>query len=146
MNNVSSEREFLKSLTVLYVEDEEFTREIFSNFMVRIFGEVVTAKNGVEGLAAYREQSPDIVITDIEMPLMDGIAMIKEIRNLDAHKSVPIFVMTAVEQVEYLQRSSSLGGCEYVFKPLDPGNFAESLFTCARRLLEDNKLMVANRH
>jgi PAS domain S-box-containing protein len=143
MNNASQEREYLKSLTLLYVEDEELTREIFSEFLSRLVGVLITAQNGAEGLKAYREQSPDIVITDIQMPVMDGMTMIREIRDLDKIKSVPIFVMTAIDQVDYLKRSIPLGVCEYVFKPLDPGKFTESLLICSHRLLEEKNLRQA---
>ena len=136
MSNTSQEREYLKSLTLLYVEDEELTREIFSEFLSRLVGVLITAQNGAEGLEAYREHNPDIIITDIQMPVMDGLAMIREIRDLEKIKSVPIFVMTAFEEVEYLKRSIPLGAFEYVVKPLDTGTFTESLLACARHLLE----------
>ncbi|MFZ4855804.1 MAG: ATP-binding protein [Desulfuromonadaceae bacterium] len=143
MNTISPEREYLKSLTLLYVEDEEFTREIFSEFLSRLVGVLITAKNGAEGLDAYRKHRPDIVITDVQMPVMDGMTMMREIRTLDEYKPVPIFVMTAFDQVDYLKRSIPLGVCEYVFKPLDPGKFTESLLICSRRLLEEKKLRQA---
>ncbi|HIJ86294.1 MAG TPA: response regulator [Desulfuromonadales bacterium] len=143
MNNASPERDYLKSLTLLYVEDEELTREIFSEFLTRLVGVLITAKNGAEGLDAYREHCPDIVITDIQMPVMDGMTMMQEIRTLDTFKSVPIFIMTAFDQVDYLKRSIPLGVCEYVFKPLDPDKFTESLLSCSRRLLEEKKLRQA---
>ena len=127
----------------MYVEDDELTREMFSEFLARLVGVLITAENGAEGLKAYREHCPDIVITDIQMPVMDGMTMIQEIRSLDTFKSVPIFVMTAFDQVDYLKRSIPFGVCEYVFKPLNPGKFTESLLTCSRRLLEEKKLRQA---
>lgn len=143
MNNASPERDYLKSLTLLYVEDDELTREIFSEFLSRLVGVLITAENGAEGLNAYQEHNPDIVITDIQMPVMDGMTMIHEIRTLDTFKPIPIFVMTAFDQVEYLKRSIPLDVCEYVFKPLDSAKFTESLLACSRRLLEEKKLRQA---
>jgi len=143
MNGLSPDQEYLKSLTLLYVEDEELTREIFSEFLSRLVGVLISAENGAEGLDAYRKHNPDIIITDIQMPVMDGMAMIKEIRDLDKHKSVPIFVTTAFDQVDYLKRSIPLGVCEYVFKPLDPGKFTESLLMCSRQICEEKKLRQA---
>jgi len=140
MDNASLERKYLKSLTLLYVEDDELTREIFSEFLRRLVGGLVTAHNGAEGLDAYRAHSPDIVITDIQMPVMDGLTMIQEIRNLDKNKSVPVFVMSAFEQVDYLKRSIPLGAFDYVVKPLEPDKFTASLLACAHHLLEKKTL------
>jgi len=140
MNNATPEREYLKTLTLLFVEDEELTREMFSEFLARLVGVLFTAKNGAEGLDACREHCPDIIITDIQMPVMDGLTMLREIRTLDKCKSIPVFVMTAYEEVDYLNRTFPLGVFEYVSKPLETGKFTESLFTCARHLLNEKKL------
>ena len=128
-------RGHLKSLTVLYVEDEETTREIGSEFLSRLVGIVIKANNGEDGLKAYREHNPDIVITDIQMPVMDGLAMLREIRALDQGRSVPFIILTAFEEVEFLEKSIDLGVCKYVIKPVDIGKFQESLLECAHRLL-----------
>ncbi len=140
MNSVSTDQEYLKNLTVLYVEDEDTTRKMCGEFLSRLVGVLVTAKNGAEGLSAYRECKPDIIITDIQMPVMDGFAMVREIRKLDDEKSTPIFVMTAFEQLDYLKSSINLGAFEYVVKPVDADKFTESLLECARRLLVENNL------
>ncbi len=136
MSTLSPDREYLKSLTLLYVEDDELTREIFSEFLSRLVGKLITAHNGAEGLNAYQAHNPDIVITDIQMPVMDGLTMIQEIRNLDKNKSIPVLLMSAFEQVDYLKRSIPLGAFDYVVKPLEPDKFTASLLACARHLLE----------
>ena len=139
MKNTPQELEYLKSLTVLYVEDDEVVRLMCSAFLSRLVGVVVSAKNGEEGLAAYREHNPDIVITDIQMPVMDGLVMAREIRKLDNKWTVPIFFMTAFDHVDYLQHSIHLGAYEYVIKPVDLGKFTQSLVGCARRLQDEHK-------
>ena len=65
----------LKRLTVLYVEDDELTREMYSQFLTRMVGVLITAKDGKEGLVAYHEHKPDVIITDITMPVIDGLEM-----------------------------------------------------------------------
>ncbi|MEI6827481.1 MAG: response regulator [Desulfuromonadales bacterium] len=90
MNNASPERDHLKSLTLLYVEDEELTREIFSEFLTRLVGVLITAKNGAEGLDAYREHCPDIVITDIQMPVMDGYELFGKLKKLKPEMPIVI--------------------------------------------------------
>ncbi len=116
MNNDTHDLDYLKNLTLLYVEDEEDTRKEFAHFLRHIFGTLVTVNNGTEALAAYREQLPDIIITDICMPEMDGLALAGEIRKTD--RTIPIIVLSAYEQVEYLKQSIHLGITDYVTKPV----------------------------
>ena len=146
MNIATSDAEVqahLKSLTVLYVEDEGTTREIGSLFLSRIVGVLITANNGEEGLKAYREHNPDIVITDIQMPIMDGLEMLREIRTLDNDRLVPAIILTAFEEIEFLKRSIDLDTYRYVVKPIDVIKFNESLQECACRLLVEKKLRQA---
>ena len=138
MNLLSPDQEYLKSLTILYVEDDNTTRQLGCEFLSRLVGVLITATNGAEGLNAYREHNPDIVITDIQMPVMDGLTMIQKIRDIDTGRSVPVFVISAFEQIDYLKRSIPLGAFDYVVKPLEPDKFTASLWACARHLQEEN--------
>jgi len=134
----------LKSLTVLYVEDENTTREQGSIFLSHLVGVLITAQDGSEGLKAYREHNPDIVITDIKMPIMDGLAMLREIRAIDKEMLVPFIILTAFEEVELLEKSIDLGVCKYVIKPVDVNEIQESLLECAHRLLVKKMLHQAH--
>ena len=129
---------FLKSLTVLYVEDDLDTREQFSEFLRRPVGTLVTAANGAEGLDAFVKHSPDIVITDILMPLMDGLSMAVEIRAINP--AVPIIVVTAFEQSDYLMRAINIGVDKYVAKPVDSVHLLECLLGTAHRLRAEEQL------
>jgi diguanylate cyclase (GGDEF)-like protein/PAS domain S-box-containing protein len=144
MSTVISEgelREHLKRLTVLLVEDEEVSRELCSEYMSRFVGVLVTAKDGAEGLDAWRRHKPDIIITDIQMPVMDGLAMLQEIRSID--RAVPVIIMSAFEEPEYLKRSIDLGVSGYTFKPVNVSRFTEVLLNCAHVLLVEAKLVQA---
>ncbi len=138
MNDVAEVQEYLKRLTVLCVEDEEGSREMCSQFLSRLVGIVVTAQNGAEALDAWRQHKPDIIITDIQMPVMDGLAMLDEIRCID--REVPVIIMSAFEEPEYLKRSIDLGVSGYMIKPFHAARFTEAVMSCARALLVDNKL------
>ena len=127
----------LKSLTVLIVDDDEFTLDLSRELLSRFVKVVITANNGEEGLEAYRNHTPDLVITDIQMPIMDGLEMIREIRSFDNHKQVPIFLMTGFDHPDYLKHAIKLGVHEYVLKPLNVDMFIGSLQGCARRLLAE---------
>jgi len=83
----------MKNLSVLYVEDEEITRKAIEVILKRRVKNIYLASNGKEGMDIYLDKKPDVVITDIEMPIMNGLEMIEEIRTGD--NNTPIVVITA---------------------------------------------------
>ena len=135
--------DFLKTLTVLYVEDDPDAREQLGRFLQRRIGTLITAENGVAGLAAFGNRHPNIVVTDIQMPVMDGLTMAQEIRKLDP--AIPIIVVTAFEQTDYLMRSIEIGMDKYVAKPVDPDRLVAALQACADRLHSEKNLRLAAR-
>lgn len=143
MNAGISDREYLKSLIVLYVEDEEDAREQFTLFLRRIVGKLIVARDGAEGLEAFRSHHPHIVISDILTPNMDGLTMAGEIRTTD--KRVPIILLTAFEEVDYLKRSINIGVSRYVTKPVNGFQLHETLLECAHTLMAEEMLQSAAR-
>jgi signal transduction histidine kinase len=129
---------WLATLTVLYVEDDPTTRVEFARFLRRRVGRLVEASDGSEGLARFREERPSLVVTDIEMPALDGLAMVEEIRRLDV--DVPIVVTTAFEHVDYLRRSIEAGVDKFVTKPVDVDRLEAALAACAHRLRAESLL------
>jgi len=108
---------YLKNLTCLYVEDDDFIRESFVLMIKRYFKEVFVAENGKIGLELYQKHNPDIIISDIRMPVMDGIEMAKKIKEINPNAYV-IFV-TAFSDSEYLKAAIELGVEGYLNKPID---------------------------
>jgi len=143
MNTEMKDYEYLKSLTLLYVEDEVDAREQFGKFMARCSGLLITAVNGAEGMTAYREHTPDIIVADIQMPIMDGISMASKIREYD--KAVPIIFLSAHDQGEYMLRSINVGINKYLTKPVDVRLLQEALLSCAQRLKMEKELAQAQR-
>lgn len=129
---------FLKSLSVLYVEDDDRNREGLNVFLRRRVGSVVLASNGAQGLAAFQASPSQLVVTDIQMPVMDGLAMARAIRNLNPQ--VPIIVTTAFEQTDYLLRAIELGIDHYVLKPIQGAQLESALLACAHRLMAEEQL------
>lgn len=135
------DREFLKTLTVLYVEDDDDVRRQLGLFLSRRVGTLITAADGVEGLDAFRNHPVRLVITDILMPKLDGLEMAREIRRMD--RTVPIIVTTAFEQTDYLLDSIDLGVDGYVVKPISTEKLNATLLACARRLYLEQQLALA---
>src|SRR5512140_1179929 len=111
MNDLSQpavDYEFLKTLSVLYVEDDPEIRDLLSHFLARRVKQLDIAENGQEGLNAFLGKHYDIVVTDIKMPVMDGLEMAERIKETRG-KDVPIIVITAYSDRDYLIRAIDLG-------------------------------------
>ena len=87
----------LSCCTIIVVEDHEDARTYLGSFLSHLGANVVLAEDGIEGLAAVKKHDPDLVITDLQMPRMDGFELLREIRGLqpDVRSRVPIIAMTA---------------------------------------------------
>jgi DNA-binding response OmpR family regulator len=105
-------------MKILYVEDELEAREALSKFLKRRFGKILTAMDGLEGLAVFKEQKPDLVIVDLYMPNMDGLEMIREMKKISPE--VFVIITTAVDDVAMILKSVDIGINKYLLKPIDP--------------------------
>ncbi|MDA3908398.1 MAG: response regulator [Sulfurimonas sp.] len=103
--------------SVLYVEDEQILREGISTFLSNIFTKLDTAPDGAEGLKKYTQNKYDILITDIQMPNMDGIEMIRNIKEINEKQE--IIVISAYTDSEYLTQCIGLGVTGYIVKPVE---------------------------
>lgn len=115
-------KDFLKNLTILYVEDDEIAREKLAKILKRVFKDVLLASNGVDGYVLFQEQqlennTIDLILSDINMPKMNGIEMLENIRSLDT--DVPIIYTTARTESEHLLKAIELNVNHYVLKPID---------------------------
>ncbi len=115
-------------VAVLYVEDEELTRAAVSAPLGRRVKTLLQAKNGKEGLELFRQHRPGIVITDIRMPVMDGLAMAREIKALD--EKTQIIVTTAHNDTRYFLDAIDIGIDRYVLKPIDHEKLFSGLEKC----------------
>ncbi|NOR58684.1 MAG: response regulator [Sulfurimonas sp.] len=107
----------MKKVSILIVEDELELQKKLSQYM-KIFCETIyLANNGKEALNIYNEFKPDIILTDINMPVMNGIEFIKKVRHLD--KNTQIIILSAHTNVDYLLESIELNLVKYLVKPID---------------------------
>lgn len=91
--------EIIKNMKVLFVEDEQISRETFGRLLSARVGSVHLAANGQEGLELFSRFAPDVVITDLEMPVMNGMEMIRRIREL--RHDTPIIITTGYDDDEH---------------------------------------------
>ncbi|MEI8256587.1 MAG: response regulator [Deltaproteobacteria bacterium] len=122
----------LKTLRVLFVEDDEGAREQLAVFLRRRVADLVLATSGTEGLAAHAATRPDLVVSDIQMPVMDGLTMAEELRRRDPR--LPLIITTAFNDTHYLMRAIEVGVYRYVTKPVDTEKLVAALVACAREL------------
>jgi YesN/AraC family two-component response regulator len=111
--------------TVLYVEDDEFLQEETSELLSNFFTDIVLAPDGEQGLARYLEQPCDIVVTDINMPNMNGIEMSRQILAQNPNQTV--IVISAHDESQYLMELINLGIKNFISKPLVLDTFLEVL-------------------
>ncbi len=137
MNTRESARKkygILQKAHLLIVEDDRFSREQLGLLLSRFVGRLTAAEDGVEGLERFRRDRPDIVVTDINMPRMDGLAMATAIKAEDA--GTPVIMVTAHSDTEFFLRSIEIGIDGYVVKPVEMENLLRLLSRHAAALLE----------
>ncbi len=112
----------LSELRVMYVEDDIGVQSEMSAYLRRRFPNIQVAENGEQGLATFERLHPDVVVTDISMPGMNGLEMARRIRIQD--DGVPIIFVSAHDDFEYLSEAIQLGIKRYITKPTDPEELA----------------------
>ena len=119
-------------LSVLFIDDEPLLRLSATLSLGRKFSTVYTAEHGKEGLELFKLHRPDIVITDINMPEMDGMELAREIRKLDSR--TPILFISANQYDELTDRLNSMASASFIQKPFTTADLFHSIkiLTCER--------------
>jgi EAL domain-containing protein (putative c-di-GMP-specific phosphodiesterase class I) len=107
----------VKDGTILLVEDDEAVRQVYGRLLKRDGFDVLLAKNGLEALEAFEQDSVDLVLSDIGMPDMDGVDLLKALRLKDL--DVPVILMTGNPQIDSATEAVALGALRYLTKPVD---------------------------
>lgn len=129
---------YAQGMRVLYVEDEEQIRENTRLLFTKFFTYVETAANGDEGLSLYRSGRFDLVITDILMPVMNGVTMIQKIKELNPHQ--PFIVTSACEESSYLLDLINLGVAQFLLKPMKTDQIIQVLDEVVRNIYNARKV------
>lgn len=131
----------MNHLSILYVEDDEDIREQLAHFLKRRVGTLYIASNGKEGLESFRAHQPDIVVSDVRMPIMDGLDMADAIKH--EHPGTPVIITTAFNEADYFLKAIDIGVDKYVMKPIKTEALVEAINSSAHVLQAERNLHLA---
>lgn len=112
---------------VLTVDDSRTMRDMLRLTLVDAGFRVVQANDGQHGLEVLEAEKPDLIVTDINMPVMDGFGFIENVRKQNAYRSVPILVLTTEVDTEKKARARNAGATGWIVKPFKPEKLVEVL-------------------
>ena len=127
-------------IKVLYVEDDDIARENGVEYLENYFENIYEANNALTALKLYEEINPEIIITDIQMPKLNGLEFIKRIRQKD--KKTQVIVLSAHSHKDYLFAAIELQLVKYLIKPIKEKEFEEALTLCIDSIENDSSNII----
>ncbi len=121
-----------KGLNLLYVEDDTSTRETTYKLLNNFFDDIITAIDGRDALAKFRTQKFDLILSDINMPNLNGLEMLKEIR--EENEFIPVLMLSAYNDSEYFLKAIELDVDGYILKPVEHNQFIRAIFKIVRKI------------
>ena len=115
---------------LLAVDDQRVMRELISSVLKGEGHEVILAEDGVEALDIAREQGVDMVLTDINMPNMNGISLVSKLRRLESYQDIPIIMLTTESSEFKKDKAKRMGADGWLQKPFDPKRLIKAVNTC----------------
>jgi len=136
-------RVLAEDISVLYVEDNLLLRQNVEQLLQKLFTNVFVAEDGLEGYQIFTQHKPKLVITDINMPKMNGLTMAKKITLEEL--STKIIYITAYDDKEYLFQAIKAGVFRYLPKPAKVNQLVDALFDAVKLIrYEENKHLYDN--
>lgn len=114
---------------ILVVDDAKVMREMVKASLVTHNHEIVMAEDGVEALTYARSEAVDLVLSDINMPNMNGISLVSKLRLLDAYKDTPIIMLTTEDSDFKKDKAKRMGANGWLQKPIDPNRLIKAVNT-----------------
>ena len=114
-------------MTVLTVDDSRTMREMLRHVLTDAGYRVVQAEDGVHGLEMLAGDPPDVIVTDINMPRMDGFGFIEEVRSDPQNRGIPILVLTTESDATKKDRARQAGATGWIVKPFNPVKLVEAI-------------------
>jgi CheY-like chemotaxis protein len=124
-------------MNVLIVDDEPMTRSLLRRVLSREFGcTVLEATNGLEALSVAGSKPVDLIVTDLRMPVMDGIELLEALRQFPPLAAIPVVMMSAAREPGPVHRAIELGVTDYLLKPLEAARVAARLRAVVERIAQ----------
>lgn len=111
--------------TILTVDDSRTMRDMLRMSLVAAGYRVIQAEDGLHGLEVLAGESPAVIVTDINMPRMDGFGFIKAIRQEASYRVTPVLVLTTEADAAKKQRAKAAGATGWIVKPFDPAKLVD---------------------
>ena len=121
----------LRSFSMLIVEDDKAALDIIARMVSLEFPDctIFTANNGIEGLELFKQHTPDIVITDVNLPVMDGVELARKIRAINGNATY--IVLTAYTNQTVFDKFKNIGVCAYLLKPIEFNELFAAIKKCS---------------
>ncbi len=130
--------EYLKSLTLLCVEDNKTTQLIYNSIFEDLVEEIVFAYDGEDGYKNFVDKKIDFIISDYDMPVLNGLDMIEKIRKVD--KNIPIILVTAIQEIDVIVKALQLNVNNFLKKPIKSDEVMKAIEKALKILIADNYL------
>lgn len=122
---------------ILVVEDDKISRRIIREILSRSGYEVFEAEDGAQGLESFKANKPDLVLTDYQMPVMNGLRVLSEIRNLQP--AVPVIMLTGFGDIALIIKSIQLGAFDFLEKPINTPQLKEVVASALNSVISSKK-------
>ncbi len=122
-------------IKILIIDDEHSIRETLEMFLREKGYEVATSEDGEKGLESVQRERPDIVILDIRLPGMDGLEVLRRIKEKE--EDIHVIMITAYHDIETTKQAMKLGAYEYIHKPLDADEFENAIEKAVNNLFHE---------
>lgn len=118
---------------ILIVEDNEKNLKLFKVIVESLGYETLSAVNGEEGIRIAKEHIPDLIVMDIQMPIMDGMSAMRVLRSDERAKDIPVIALTSYAMKGNKVRLLEVGFIDYISKPISKDSFIETIEKALRR-------------
>ncbi|MDY0122792.1 response regulator [Sulfurimonas sp.] len=129
---------YLKSLTLLCVEDNKTTQLLYQSIFEDLLSNVILADNGEDGYEKFQNQKIDLIIVDYDMPILNGIDMIKKIRDVD--KEIPIILVSAIQDIDVIVQALQLNVNNFLKKPIIVSEVMQAIENVSKLIFAGNYL------
>lgn len=109
----------MSQATILIVDDEPFNVDVLQQELEELNYNLITAANGQEALSKIRNHQPDLILLDLMMPVLDGFAVLSEIKGDNSLRDIPVIIVSAADDSKSIVKGIKQGADDYVTKPID---------------------------